>query len=191
MTCHEILVESPVGTLRLLAEDDALIGLYMEKHAREIVHAAVRDGRGHPVLTAASEQLGAWFAGDRTRFDMPLRPRGTPFQLAVWVALTEIPFGQTRTYGEIAARLGRPSAARAVGAANGRNPISIVVPCHRVIGSSGALTGYAGGVERKRWLLEHERAVLARGTDRRGTGVALRDDLAAPAPRMRSQETDR
>ena len=165
MTYRELRMSSPVGQLRLVAADDALVGVYMEEHAREPAIAA-GDGRGHPVLAAARDQLTAWFEGGRTRFDLPLHPLGTPFQLAVWRALAEIPFGETRTYGQIARRLGRPSASRAVGAANGRNPISIIVPCHRVIGAGGALTGYAGGVGRKQWLLEHERAVAARGVDR-------------------------
>jgi methylated-DNA-[protein]-cysteine S-methyltransferase len=159
MTYREITMESPVGRLRLVAGEDALVGVFMDVPARAPALAA-RDGRGHPVLVAADEQLAAWFAGARARFELPLRPAGTPFQLAVWRELTEIPFGETRSYGEIAARLGQPTAARAVGAANGRNPIAIIVPCHRVIGASGALTGYGGGMERKRWLLEHERAVL-------------------------------
>ncbi len=155
MTYRELVMDSPVGKLRLVAEEDAIVAVYMEDQGGP--ELAARDGRGDALLERARRQLAEWFAGERTAFDLPLRPRGTPFQLAVWHALAEIPFGETRTYGEIAARLGRPSAARAVGAANGRNPVSVVVPCHRVIGADGALTGYAGGVERKRWLLEHER----------------------------------
>ncbi|WP_242345497.1 methylated-DNA--[protein]-cysteine S-methyltransferase [Anaeromyxobacter terrae] len=158
MTYRELVMDSPVGRLRLVAESDALVAVYMEDQGAP--ELAARDGRGDALLERARRQLAEWFAGERTSFDLPLRPRGTPFQLEVWRALAEIPFGETRTYGEIAARLGRPTAARAVGAANGRNPVSIVVPCHRVIGADGALTGYAGGVERKRWLLEHERAAL-------------------------------
>ena len=101
-------------------------------------------------------QLDEYFAGQRHIFDLPLAAEGTEFQLAVWRELTHIPFGETCSYGDIARRVGRPAASRAVGAANGRNPISIIVPCHRVIGSTGALTGYGGGEARKRWLLEHE-----------------------------------
>ncbi len=127
-------------------------------------------------------RLAAWFAGERTGFDLPLRPRGTPFQRDVWEALREIPYGETRSYGQIAARLRAPSAVRAVGAANGRNPLAIIVPCHRVIGASGALTGYAGGLERKRWLLAHEREVLAR----RGPFAAgAQGALALATPRGR------
>jgi methylated-DNA-[protein]-cysteine S-methyltransferase len=107
---------------------------------------------------AAVEQLREYFAGERTGFDLGLAATGTPFQQRVWAALREIPYGLTWSYGELALRIGQPTASRAVGLANGRNPIAIVVPCHRVIGASGMLTGYAGGVERKRWLLDHERA---------------------------------
>jgi methylated-DNA-[protein]-cysteine S-methyltransferase len=158
MTLREVWMESPVGALRLLSDGEALVGVTMEDRAGGL-RLDSADGRGDPLLEKARRELAEWFAGERTTFSLPLRPRGTPFQLEVWRALCEIPFGETRTYGEIAARLGRPSASRAVGAANGRNPIGIVVPCHRVIGADGTLTGYAGGMERKRWLLEHERAV--------------------------------
>jgi methylated-DNA-[protein]-cysteine S-methyltransferase len=133
--------------------------------------APAEDGRADPLLARAREQLAAWFAGARTQFDLPLRPEGTPFQLAVWRELQAIPYGETRSYGQIAVRVGQPSASRAVGAANGRNPIAVIVPCHRVIGASGALVGYGGGMERKRWLLDHERTVLA------GRGVEARDPL--------------
>ena len=102
-------------------------------------------------------QLGEYFAGERTRFDLALAPAGTRFQRAVWAALRTIPYGETRTYTEQAVAVGRPSAVRAVGAANGRNPIAIVVPCHRVVGADGSLTGFGGGIDRKRWLLAHER----------------------------------
>lgn len=108
------------------------------------------------MLVRAAAQLAEYFAGERAEFDIPLAPRGTGFQRLVWAALEQIPFGETRSYGELAAGLGRPSASRAVGAANGKNPISILVPCHRVIAGSGALTGYAGGLAAKRWLLAHE-----------------------------------
>ena len=156
-----LIVKSPIGRLRLAAEDGAIVGLYTEAQPDPVALGAT-DGTPDPVLRMASEQLAAWFEGRLRTFDLPLRPKGTPFQQVVWRELQRIPFGETRTYGDIAARLGRPSASRAVGAANGRNPLSIIVPCHRVIGASGALTGYAGGLARKRWLLDHERAVLAR-----------------------------
>ncbi len=109
------------------------------------------------MLVETARQLGEYFAGERRVFDLPLGPDGTGFQRLVWRALGTIPFGETRAYGTIAHAIGRPSASRAVGAANGKNPISIIVPCHRVIGASGALTGYAGGVAAKEWLLGHER----------------------------------
>jgi len=108
------------------------------------------------VLDEAATQLAEYFAGDRQEFELPLGPEGTGFQRLVWRALATIPFGETRTYGEIARAIRRPAASRAVGAANGRNPISIIVPCHRVVGASGALTGYAGGMDAKQWLLGHE-----------------------------------
>jgi methylated-DNA-[protein]-cysteine S-methyltransferase len=120
---------------------------------------AVRDASA---AAAVTRQLREYFAGTRVAFDLPLAPVGTPWQRAVWDTLLAIPFGETATYGELAARLGRPSAARAAGASVGRNPLAIVVPCHRVVGANGALTGYAGGIERKRWLLDLETRVAAR-----------------------------
>jgi methylated-DNA-[protein]-cysteine S-methyltransferase len=112
--------------------------------------------RDDAALEPAARQLAAYFAGERTSFDMPLDLHGTEFQRRVWQALLAIPFGETTSYGEIARRIGAPSAVRAVGGAVGRNPISIVVPCHRVVGSNGSLTGFGGGLDRKRWLLSHE-----------------------------------
>jgi methylated-DNA-[protein]-cysteine S-methyltransferase len=165
MTLRECWMQSPLGRIHLVADDEGLRGIYLEDHVRKPSFAA-GDGVGLPLLEAAREQLGRWFEGERTDFDLPLRPRGTPFQVEVWRALSSIPYGETRTYSEVAQTLGRPGASRAVGAANARNPISIVVPCHRVVGAGGALTGYAGGVDRKRWLLEHERVVGARFIDR-------------------------
>jgi methylated-DNA-[protein]-cysteine S-methyltransferase len=111
------------------------------------------------VLDRAAAQLGEYFAGDRTEFDLPLEPAGTPFQRSTWLALREIPYAETINYGQLALRVGNPKASRAVGLANGRNPISIVVPCHRVIGADGSLTGYGGGLDRKRLLLDLERRV--------------------------------
>lgn len=149
-------VPSPVGVLTLTSDGDALTGLYMEnqKHRPELPAHSVRDDSR---FTAVREQLAAYFAGELQRFDVRLDAAGTAFQQQVWQALMAIPFGATETYGGLAARLGKPSASRAVGLANGRNPIGIIVPCHRVLGASGALTGYGGGVERKQWLLAHER----------------------------------
>jgi methylated-DNA-[protein]-cysteine S-methyltransferase len=154
---HITTVESSIGELTLASDGEALTGLYMtdQRHRPELPAA---DGDDDVVLAAAREQLAEYFAGERRDFDLPLKPAGTAFQRAVWEALRDIPYGETAGYGELAGRLGRPGAARAVGLANGRNPIAIVVPCHRVIGAAGALTGYGGGLERKRYLLELERA---------------------------------
>jgi methylated-DNA-[protein]-cysteine S-methyltransferase len=142
------IIDSPVGPLRLRADDHALLEVAFAKGAPE--------RSAHPILRLAGAELAAYFAGKLTRFEVPLDAVGTEFQRAVWRALLEIPFGETRSYADIAVRIGRPAAVRAVGAANGRNPIAIVIPCHRVIGSDGSLTGYGGGEPRKRWLLSHE-----------------------------------
>ncbi len=162
MTYLELSVASPLGPLRLVTDGAALIGVYMEDQVLPPALDA-RDRMYHPVLAEARRQLAAWFAGERTTFDLPLRPSGTSFQLAVWDALTRIPFGETQTYAEVARAVGRPAAARAVGAANACNPLSIVVPCHRVVGAGVALTGYAGGLSRKQWLLAHEQRIAATG----------------------------
>jgi methylated-DNA-[protein]-cysteine S-methyltransferase len=143
-------VETPIGPLVLSAEDGRLSG---------VAFAASAEARStDPLLLEAEAQLHAYFAGQLRRFELPLAPRGTSFQLSVWKTLLEIPYGSTTTYSELAAAIGRPSACRAVGAANGRNPLAVIVPCHRVIGASGALTGYGGGLERKRRLLALEAA---------------------------------
>ncbi len=149
-------LDSPVGPLLLVGDGAALIGLYMSDHKHQ---APLPDGcrRDDGTFREARAQLRDYFAGTRTTFDLPLRGTGTPFQERVWRGLCAIPFGQTETYGALARRLGDANASRAVGMANGRNPISIIVPCHRVVGANGALTGYGGGLERKQWLLEHER----------------------------------
>ncbi|HZZ50668.1 MAG TPA: methylated-DNA--[protein]-cysteine S-methyltransferase [Pseudonocardia sp.] len=150
------VIDSPIGLITLVAEDGALAGLYMNEHR----HRPPIETFGEPdpdVLPEARTQLAEYFAGIRTEFDLPLAQGGTEFQRMVWAALREIPYGQTRTYGELAERIGKPTAIRAVGLANGKNPISIIVPCHRVIGSTGDLTGYGGGIARKRHLLEFER----------------------------------
>jgi methylated-DNA-[protein]-cysteine S-methyltransferase len=148
------VVDSPLGPLLLAAEEGALTLLWMSPLPERGAGAA--EARDREVLDAAREQLEAYFDGDLTVFDLPLAPRGTAFQRRVWAALVEIPFGETTSYGALAQRLDRPGAARAVGLANGRNPISIIIPCHRVIGSDGRLTGYGGGIDRKAWLLDHE-----------------------------------
>ena len=151
-----ITTASPLGALRLYAVSDALVGLYLPAQA-----APPGVERGVDVLRCAAAQLAEYFAGQRRVFDLPLRPRGTGFQALVWGALTQIRLGETRSYRELARSIGRPSAYRAVGAANGQNPISIIVPCHRLIASNGDLAGYAGGLAAKRWLLDHERAMAS------------------------------
>lgn len=157
MTKH-FLMESPIGTLTLVSSDGVLSGLYM----REYRHGPAADGlgeRAHRGFEQAEEELREYFDRRRTQFTIPLAMEGTGFQKAVWLRLCAIPFGETRTYGQIAEEIGNPKSVRAVGLANGRNPISIVVPCHRVIGSDGSLTGYGGGLERKKFLLELEGAL--------------------------------
>ncbi|MCZ2524603.1 methylated-DNA--[protein]-cysteine S-methyltransferase [Streptomyces sp. HB2AG] len=153
------VVESPYGPLTLVAAGGRLVGLYMEQQRHRPPQELLGergDGDEQP-FGETVRQLREYFDGRRTAFDLPLDPAGTPFQRTVWDALLEIPYGQTLSYGELAARLGRPGAARAVGLANGRNPIGIVIPCHRVVGSTGALTGYGGGLDRKQRLLDFEK----------------------------------
>lgn len=154
-------VDTPLGRLGLEAEGGALVAIRFGRPG-ERACAPPERGPEAAVLREAASQLEAFFAGRRASLELPLAPRGTPFQRAVWAAVAAIPAGETRTYGELATALGRPRAARAVGAANGANPLALAVPCHRVIGSNGALTGYAWGLEKKRWLLDHERALTAR-----------------------------
>jgi methylated-DNA-[protein]-cysteine S-methyltransferase len=151
--------DSPLGPMIVAATDRGLAGLWFEGQRHLPDSSGWPQAPGHPVLVEAIAQLGDYFAGKRTRFDLPLDLQGgTAFQQSVWQALLAIPSGGTTSYGELSASVGRPSAVRAVGAAVGRNPVSIVVPCHRVVGRNGALTGYAGGLERKSALLGLERA---------------------------------
>jgi methylated-DNA-[protein]-cysteine S-methyltransferase len=149
-------IESPIGRLLLTSDGTALTGLYMEPYRKAESTEGWAQDATVPPLAEAVRQLNEYFAGSRREFDLPLRLHGTVFQTRVWHELTEIPYGQTWSYGQLARRINKPSASRAVGLANGRNPISILVPCHRVIGADGSLTGYGGGLERKRWLLAHE-----------------------------------
>lgn len=160
---YTVVAGSPVGPLTLVATGGVLSGLYMEdqRHRPEEHTFGERAEPDAEPFARAIVQLEEYFAGQRTGFDLPLAPAGTPFQHGVWAQLRRIPFGETRTYGELAERLGRPSASRAVGLANGRNPIGIIVPCHRVIGADGSLTGYGGGLDRKRRLLSFEQRVAA------------------------------
>jgi len=149
-------LESPIGRLLLTSDGSALTGLYMEPSRKaQSTDGWVQDVNVPP-LEETVRQLTEYFAGTRRDFDLPLRLQGTAFQQRVWRELTAIPYGGTLSYGELAKRIDKPSASRAVGLANGRNPISILVPCHRVIGADGSLTGYGGGLDRKRWLLCHE-----------------------------------
>jgi len=147
--------DSPLGPLQIIVEDNGVKALYFENHRRPINHDAMVEGE-NDVTKRLHDQLELYFQGQLKQFDIPINPSGTEFQRKVWHALAEIPFGESRSYAQLAEAIGNPNAVRAVGAANGRNPISIVVPCHRVIGKDGSLTGYAGGLDRKRWLLSHE-----------------------------------
>lgn len=152
--CHTV-VDSPYGPLTLVATDGTLAGLYMTDQR----HRPPTETFGRPdpgPFGEAIGQLDAYFAGDLREFDLPMRLEGTPFQRTVWAELRRIPYGETRSYGQLALNLGKPGASRAVGLANGKNPVGIIVPCHRVIGASGSLTGYGGGLDRKQQLLAFE-----------------------------------
>ena len=152
---HAVL-DGPLGPMTVVAEDGALAGLYL-RDQRHLPPASSLGERDDTTLPALQEQLAAYLTGQLQSFDVELAPLGTPFQAQVWTALRRVPYGTTTTYGALAAAVGRPSAVRAVGAANGRNPYCLVVPCHRVVGADGSLTGYAGGLDRKRFLLDLER----------------------------------
>jgi methylated-DNA-[protein]-cysteine S-methyltransferase len=165
MTSHDCIharIASPLGQLLVASDGDALTSVRFAQHRNlaPLPSDSRRDDEA-AVLVEATRQLAAYFAGELRTFALPLAPQGSDSQRKVWAALGEIPYGATSSYGALARRLGMPKHARAVGHANGRNPLSIVVPCHRVVGASGALTGYAGGVERKRWLLAHEASLAA------------------------------
>jgi methylated-DNA-[protein]-cysteine S-methyltransferase len=156
MRSHTV-VDSPCGPLTLVAQGNALCGLYMteQRHRPDQLTFGEPDP-GADIFARAETELKEYFAGQRNEFEVPLTLVGTPFQQRVWTALQDIPYGATTSYGELADRLGQPTASRAVGLANGKNPISIIVPCHRVVGAGGSLTGYGGGLERKRYLLDFE-----------------------------------
>jgi methylated-DNA-[protein]-cysteine S-methyltransferase len=160
-TIYYAQINSPLGQLTAIGDGHFLTGLYLPEH-KGWLGPNVSTVHDEAPFGEVRTQLAEYFAGERQAFDLPLKLLGTSFQLRVWQELARIPFGETITYAQLAERVGNSKASRAVGAANGRNPISIIVPCHRVIGASGTLTGYAGGVEKKQWLLEHERAVAAR-----------------------------
>lgn len=156
-------LDSPVGMLTLAATDDGLHAIEFPRNRHPANRAGWAEGR-HPVLELAARQLGEYFAEERRAFDLPLAPRGTDFQRVVWLALAGIAYGETISYAQLAQRVGKPTAMRAVGAANGRNPLPIVLPCHRVIGADGSLTGFGGGLPTKQFLLELEGA-LAKADD--------------------------
>ncbi|MBO1753689.1 methylated-DNA--[protein]-cysteine S-methyltransferase [Allobranchiibius sp. CTAmp26] len=161
-TSHFQMTGTPIGDLTLVRRGPALSALYMQKHRHQPEESTFgpREESATGVLADAVAQLREYFRGERRTFDLPLDPVGTDFQQRVWAQLRAIPYGCTRSYGDLARALGSVGASRAVGLANGRNPISIVVPCHRVIGANGAMTGFGGGIERKVWLLQHERETL-------------------------------
>ena len=161
-------IETPLGTMRAVVDDGRLLLLDFvdrnkptdpaaAKSATQYTEVAAAD---HPILAEADRQLREYFAGERTEFSLPLAPQGTVFEQQAWTYLQSIPYGQTRSYGQQATGLSAPKASRAVGRANGRNGIAIIIPCHRVIGASGSLTGYGGGLDRKRWLLQHEQRAV-------------------------------
>lgn len=161
MTVITRSIDSPLGAITLVGDGERLRGVYMVDHKRApALDTATEDDAAH---ADAARQLNEWFDGRRTEFDLSLDARGSAFQSEVWGALRSIPYGETMTYGELATKLGRPGAARAIGHAVARNPIGIIVPCHRVVGANGVLTGFAAGLDRKRWLLEHERTVATAG----------------------------
>lgn len=154
MTTFTTIYPSPIGPLTLYANEQGLSGLHFEGSRYPVSPDDARDAPARFDVVVA--QLDEYFSGRRTEFDVPLALAGTPFQLSVWNSLLTIPFGQTRSYGQLARDIGKPQAMRAVGLANGRNPIAVIVPCHRVIGADGSLTGFGGGLPRKRFLLELE-----------------------------------
>lgn len=163
MTLHLSTIDSPVGPLRLVATDDALVAvLWPEEREGRVKFTSEPVAGQSRVLAQTAAELHEYFNGGRRHFDVPLELRGTEFQQLVWRSLADIPFGETSTYGKQAAAIGRPRAVRAVGSANGRNPLSIVLPCHRIVGADGTLTGFAGGISTKRWLLDHETLSAAR-----------------------------
>jgi methylated-DNA-[protein]-cysteine S-methyltransferase len=155
-------LDSPLGRIRLVGDDRALTGLYLADHHR-CPSPAPEWTADEGMFDEVAQQLDEYFGGTRREFGVTVELHGTPFQVEVWSALQAIPYGETTSYAAIAAAIGRPAAVRAVGAANGKNPVSIIVPCHRVIGADGSLTGYGWGVDRKAWLIDHERDSLAVG----------------------------
>jgi methylated-DNA-[protein]-cysteine S-methyltransferase len=154
MTLYQIDISTPVGFLRLSADDDALTGI------ERVTRASKTGTPPNDVLQRAAQELADYFSGKRNRFSVPVKFDGTDFQEHVWKALQRIPFGETRSYGQIAHSIGKPAAVRAIGGACHRNPLMIIVPCHRVVGANGSLTGFGGGLPMKEWLLKHEGVTL-------------------------------
>jgi methylated-DNA-[protein]-cysteine S-methyltransferase len=193
---HSTTHKTPVGELALVASDHGLRAILWPKLSPRGAGITPRPRRNpeHPILRKTGQQLDEYFAGTRTSFDLPLDLDGTRFQLAAWRSLADIPYGATTSYGRQAATLGVPTAARALGAANGANPVCIVLPCHRVIGADGSLTGFGGGLPRKQWLLDHEARVLAwsplagPGEDR-GGGAERSIVSTAQWPHQQPQQT--
>ncbi len=162
MNVTHTVIASPVGELTVVAHDDAVAGLYFEDQRRRPAPDALGEPAESPLFDEVRRQLAEYFAGDRATFDLPLRAEGEPFEQRVWALLPAIPYGETCSYGDLARQLGDVGLAQAVGAANGRNPLCVLVPCHRVVGADGGLTGYAGGLARKRFLLDLEEPSEAR-----------------------------
>jgi methylated-DNA-[protein]-cysteine S-methyltransferase len=163
ISLHRTTIDSPVGELGLVATSTALVAVLWPEERDGRVRFAVEPTDGsNEILTQTADQLGEYFDGDRRVFDLSLELRGTDFQQEVWQSLADIAYGETSTYGKQAVAIGRPRAIRAVGSANGRNPLSIVLPCHRIVGADGKLAGFAGGLDTKRWLLDHESGVAGR-----------------------------
>jgi len=158
MTLNQRVIDSPLGPVTLVATDQAVVGVYFAEHKRRPALDDIPEPPSHAVLDAAAEAFAAYFAGEADGVDLAPATSGTEFQREVWRVLRDIPPGQTWTYAQVAQTVGKPSAVRAVASAIGANPLSIAVPCHRVVGSNGEISGYVGGVERKRWLLDHEAA---------------------------------
>lgn len=155
-------LQAPFGVLTVVASDDGLRFVMFDNdaHPKSLADMTVVDDATHPVVATAVAQLDEYLQGTRTVFDLPLDLRGTEFQVQAWNSLAKIPFGSTASYAQQAASIGRPTATRAIGAANGRNPVAVVLPCHRIVGADGSLTGFGGGLPVKKWLLDHEMTVL-------------------------------
>lgn len=164
-TYHSGTLTAPIGRVVVIASDRGLHNVSFDPDGlpRSLDGCTVTEQPSHPVVAAALRQLREYFAGTRTTFDMKLDLEGTEFQVSAWKALAKVKFGRTASYAQQAASIGRPTATRAVGAANGKNPVAIVLPCHRIVGSNGSLTGFAGGLDTKQWLLDHERRVMEKG----------------------------